>query len=241
MRKRVRILDVLIDVLTMSEAVGKIEEFIVEKKPHQVITANAEMVMLAQTDREFKGILQEADLVTGDGAGVVWASGKFGQKLPERVTGVDLVKNLLPLATQKGYKIFLLGAAPGVADTAAQKMQEKYPDLIIAGIQDGYFSAENEQTILAKIKEREPDILLVALGFPRQEKWIKKHLSFLQIPVAIGIGGTLDVFSGKVERAPVWMQKSNLEWFYRLLKEPKRAMRMLALPKFVWHVWTKKG
>jgi len=236
MRKQVKILGIPIDVLTMKETIERIEGFIQEKTPHQIVTANAEMVMLAQEDAEFKKILLEADLVSGDGAGVVWASGKFGQQLPERVTGVDLVNNLLPVAAKKGYRFFLLGSAPGVAELAGQKMQEKFPGLKLAGVQDGYFKPENEQTILEKIKQTQPDILLVALGFPRQEKWIKKNLASLGIPVAVGVGGTLDVLSGKVVRAPLWMQKSNLEWLYRLSKEPQRALRMLALPKFVLRV-----
>lgn len=241
MRKRVHILGVPIDVLTMEQALAKIEEFIAQQTPHQIVTANAEMVMLAQEDKDFNQILQEADLVSGDGAGVVWASGKFGSKLPERVTGVDLVTYLLPVAAQRGYRLFLLGSAPGVAETAGQKMQEKYPDLKIVGTQDGYFQPENEQTILEMIKQAQPDILLVALGFPRQEKWIKKQAAFLKVPVAVGVGGTLDVFAGKAVRAPLWMQKSNLEWLYRLLKEPQRALRMLALPKFVLRVLGTAG
>jgi len=236
MRKRVDILGVPIDVLTMDQAIQRIEGFIQKETPHQVITANAEMVMHAQEDPEFKELLLKADLVTGDGAGVVWASRKTGPRLPERVTGVDLVNNLLPLAAQNGYGIFLFGSAPGIAEEAGRKMQENFPTLKIVGIENGYFQPQNEQTIVEKIRQSGAKILLVALGFPRQEKWIQKHLHNLGVPVAIGVGGTLDVFSGRVLRAPVWMQKSNLEWLYRLLKEPQRAMRMLALPKFVLRV-----
>lgn len=240
-RKKVVILDVPIDILTMEDALNRLEDFIVQQKPHQIITANAEMVMAAQEDETFKEILWQGDLVCGDGAGVVWASKQYGQPLPERVTGIDLITGFLPKAVEKGYSLFLLGAAPGVAELAGQELEKRYPGLKIVGTEDGYFSKENEQTILTKIKQLKPDILLVALGFPRQEKWIKQHLNYLGVPVAIGVGGTLDVLSGKVERAPVWMQKSNLEWFYRLVKEPKRAIRMLALPKFVWKVLSQKG
>lgn len=236
MRERVEILGVPIDVLTMGEALEKIQGFIAQGTPHQVVTANAEMVMLAQEDREFSELLAGAHLVTGDGAGVVWASKKTGKPLPERVTGVDLVNNLLPVAAREGYGIFLFGAAPGVAAEAGEMMKEKFPALKIVGVENGYFQVQDEQTIVEKIRAAQPQILLVALGFPRQEKWIQKNLHNLGVPVAIGVGGTLDVFSGKVLRAPVWMQKSNLEWLYRLLKEPQRAVRMLALPKFVLRV-----
>lgn len=236
MRERVEILGIPFDVLTMEMALEKIQDFIAQGTPHQVVTANAEMVMLAQEDKAFRELLSAADLVTGDGAGVVWASKKTVKPLPERVTGVDLVNNLLPIAAREGYGIFLFGAGPGVAEEAAKKMREKYPTLEIVGVENGYFQPQDEQTIVEKIRTAQPQILLVALGFPRQEKWIQKNLHNLGVPVAIGVGGTLDVFSGQVLRAPVWMQKSNLEWLYRLLKEPQRAVRMLALPKFVLRV-----
>jgi len=236
MRVQVDILGVAIDVLDMGQTVRKIEEFIGEGRPHQVVTANAEMVILAGESQEFREILNSADLVTGDGAGVVWAAKKVGQSLPGRVTGVDLIENLLPVAAEKGYSFFLFGSAPGVAQEAAEKMQEKFPALKIVGVENGYFLPEEEEKIVAKIRLARPQILLVALGFPKQEKWIKKHLTSLGVPVAIGVGGTLDVLSGKVLRAPLWMQRVNLEWLYRFAKQPQRVGRMLALPKFVWRV-----
>lgn len=241
MRERVKILGIPIDILTMEKALARIEGFIQAGGSHQVVTANAEMVMLAQQDEEFREILFSADLVSGDGAGVVWASKKVGQPLPERVTGVDLVNNLLPIAASRGYSFFLFGGAPGIAEEAAVKMKEKFPGLKIVGVENGYFQSKDEQTIVEKIQQAKPQILLVALGVPKQEKWAKKHLANLGVPVVIGVGGTLDVFSGRVLRAPLWIQKINLEWFYRLSKEPKRFFRIMALPKFVFRVLGSTG
>ena len=240
---KVKVLGVDFDYLTMMEAVGRIATYLASGRPHQVVTANSEMVMLAQEDAEFKKILAEADLVTGDGAGIVWASGRYGNKMPGRVTGIDLIYSLLPVLAKKKYRIYFLGAAPGVAEEAKAKLLTLYPELNFVGIRDGYFAKEEEHAVLAEIKEAKPDLLLVALGFPRQEKWIKEHLPFLQTPVAIGVGGSFDVISGKIERAPRWMQKCSLEWLYRLYLEPKRIGRMMVLPRFVLAVLKdqKKG
>ena len=242
-RNQISILGVRVDSVTMKEALDKLESFIHERNPHLVATANAEMVMVAQQDEELFTILNSADLVLADGAGVVWASGRLGSGVPERVAGYDLTQELLRRAASAGYRVYWLGAAPGIAELAAQKASALYPGLVSVGVHDGYFAAD-DRAILQTIRETRPDILLCALGIPKQEKWLAGNLSQLQVPVAIGVGGSFDVMAGKVKRAPLWMQKSGLEWSYRLICQPSRILRMLALPKFVIRVlrteWTTR-
>ena len=242
-RIQVNILGIRVDAITMTEALNRVETFIRERQTRLVATANAEMVMLAQEDKLLSGILNSADLVLADGAGVVWAAKRLGEGVPERVAGFDLTQELLARAAISGYRIFWLGAAPGIAETAAQKASQHYPGLITVGIHDGYFAPE-DRTITQMVQEARPDILLCALGVPKQEKWLREHLAQLQVPVSIGIGGTFDVMAGKVKRAPVWMQRAGLEWSYRLVRQPSRLVRMLALPKFALRVllasWTTR-
>jgi len=201
---------------------------------------NAEIVYQAQEDPELLNIINEADLVTPDGIGIVWAGQKLGYPLRERVTGIDLLYNLCAEAAQEGWKIYFLGAAPGVAEAAARQLCFTYPGLKICGWHDGYFSDEEVNGIINNIRELQPDLLFVALGAPKQEFWIKQYKQEINVPVLIGVGGSFDVVAGIKERAPKWMIKANLEWLYRLLKEPSRFKRQLALPKFVMLVLKKK-
>lgn len=240
MRNRIEVLNVKIDVVTMKEAVSKIEGFIAKKRPHLVVTPNAEMVMMANQDKDFAQILNHADLVIPDGAGVVWAARYNGDTMPERVAGYDLVQNLLIEAANKKYRIYMLGGAPGIVDKAKESAEKRYPGVQIVGTRHGFFTKEEEPEIVNDIIKYYPDILLVALGVPRQEKWLAEYMEQINTPVAIGVGGTFDVMAGTVRRAPLWMQNANLEWLYRLLSEPKRAIRMLALPRFVLRVITNK-
>lgn len=236
MKKKAHVLTVPVDAVNMEETVKLAEQFIAEKTPHLIITANAEMVMQAKQDSELHHILCQADLVLADGVGVVWAACRQGCPVPERVAGADLVTCLLDTAARTGYKIFLLGAAPGVAKQAAKKMEDTYAGIKICGVLDGYFTPDNEAAIIRSIKAAEPDILLAGLGVPRQEKWLWRHKQDLGVPVSIGVGGVIDVLAGVVQRAPLWMQKAGLEWLYRLIKQPWRVKRMMALPRFVLQV-----
>lgn len=238
--KQVDILGVKVDSLTMAQAVERVQQFISEKKNALVATANAEMLMMASHDTELRGILNEAAMVVPDGAGTVWAAHYLGMDMPERVAGYDLAQELMREAPAKGYSFYFFGSAPGVADTAREKAMELYPGIKIKGTRNGYFSAQDEGRIIAEIKAAAPDVLLVALGVPKQEKWLKAHLRELGVPVAIGVGGTLDVMAGVMERAPLWMQKAKLEWLFRGLKQPSRAGRLMALPKFVIKVMQSK-
>ncbi|MBP2659227.1 MAG: glycosyl transferase, WecB/TagA/CpsF family, partial [Firmicutes bacterium] len=199
-----------------------------------------EIIMMANKDEQLARIINNADLVVPDGAGVVWAARYQGDAMPERVAGYDLVQNLLIEAMSEKYKIYLFGGAPGIAEKAKKIAEERYPGVQIVGTRNGFFTKQNESEIVNDIKACQPDILLVALGVPRQEKWLEEYKEELKVPVSIGVGGTFDVMAGVVKRAPLWMQRSNLEWLFRLLSEPKRAIRMLALPHFVIKIMTTK-
>lgn len=238
--KQVKILGVNVNSLTMAQAVEAVQQFIAEKKVALVATANAEMLMRSTQDEELKDILNQADLVVPDGAGTVWAAGHLGEPMPERVAGFDLAQELMREAPARGDRIYFFGSAPGVADKAKAKAEELYPGIQVVGTRNGFFTEADEPGIIAEIKAARPDILLAALGVPKQEKWLKKHMQELQVPVSIGVGGTLDVMAGVMERAPLWMQKAKLEWLFRGLKQPSRAGRLLALPKFVLKVVASK-
>jgi N-acetylglucosaminyldiphosphoundecaprenol N-acetyl-beta-D-mannosaminyltransferase len=229
------VLGLRVDAVDVQEAVGRIESFIRKKEPHLVVTFNAEMAVLAYNDREFKSILSRASLVVADSVGVAWAA-----RLKQRVAGVDLSLALAEQAAKNGWRLFLLGASPGVAKIAAQKLEQRYPGLQVVGAWDGYFNPEKEKILLKEIKSKKPDILLVGLGMGRQERWIARHLQQLQVPVSMGVGGTIDVIAGKKKRAPAFVRRLGLEWLYRFLREPTRLPRMITLPKFVWLVWRDK-
>lgn len=240
MRDQVKILNVNVDCVNLDEAMQKVEEFVLEQKPHHIVTANPEIIYASNYNPELLGIVNHAALVTADGTGVVWASGQLGRHLQERVTGIDLVYKICEKAPQKGWKLFILGSAPGVADAAADNIRKMYPGVEIVGTQHGYFKPEEEPEIVEMIKKSTPDVLFVALGAPKQEFWISKHMDELQVPVMLGIGGSMDVLSGNVKRAPEIWQKMNLEWLYRLLSQPSRWKRMLNLPKFAVEVLKQK-
>ena len=236
MAERVNILGVAVDAVTMPEAVAAVEYYMDARAGVTVATANAEMIMRATKDAAMRDVLAAAALVVPDGAGTVWAARHLGHAMPERVAGYDLVQELLRRAPAAHRRIYFFGAAPGVAEKAKAKAEQLYPGIEIVGVRDGFFSADMNDAIISDIRTARPDLLLVALGVPKQEKWIHEHLAALGVPVAIGVGGTLDVMAGVMKRAPRWMQKAKLEWLFRGMLQPKRAGRLLALPKFVLKV-----
>ncbi|MFZ5945177.1 MAG: WecB/TagA/CpsF family glycosyltransferase [Bacillota bacterium] len=240
-RDRVYILGSLVDKVTTKEALQRIEHFITEGTPHHIITANAEIIYRGVIDKKLSRTLNKAHLVTADGSGVVWASHQLNNPVPERVTGIELLNAICNKAQEKKWKLYFLGAAPGVAQKAVLKVLELYPNCHIVGYENGYYSQEEEPKVIENIKKVEPDILFVALGAPKQEFWIREHLTELGVPVCMGVGGSFDVLAGNVERAPEWMQKNSLEWLFRLYKEPTRWRRMLALPRFVLAVLGQKA
>jgi len=204
-----------------------------------VVTLGTEMVVRAQSDEEFRALLQRAGLVLCDTIGVWFASripqrGRPTHPLPERVTGVSLVERLAADCAQRGGALYLLGGRGDTASLAAKRLVDRYPGLTVAGVRDGYFAAEESEEIAATIAASGAEVLLCALGSPRQERWIDRHLARTGCAIGIGVGGAFDVFSGRTTRAPEWMQAIGWEWLYRLLKEPQRWRRQLALPHFVW-------
>ena len=240
MSTTIDILSIPIANVTVEETKDFVFQCVEEGRVASIATANAEMVMKAQDDAELASILQEADLVIPDGAGVLWAAEQDGEKFMERVTGCDVAELLLKEAAQRKTPVYLFGAAEGVAQAAIANMEKKYGPLTLAGVHSGFFTAEEEQYIIDEIRNKGTRILLVALGVPKQEKWIRQHLYELGPCVCMGVGGTFDVLSGQVDRAPEWMQHHRLEWLYRLYKEPSRFKRMLALPRFMLAVKCSK-
>lgn len=231
MENRLNVLGVGVDTYTMEGATDFLVSAMEKDGLTTVYTPNSEIILHAYKNPDYAEVLNRGGLVTPDGIGVVYASKILGRPLKERVGGFDLANKVLERIAPQSKKLYLFGGKPGVAERAAEKIVSLYPGIEIAGVADGYFDAEKEKAIIADINEKSPDLLFVCLGFPKQENWIDAH-SDLSAKVAMGIGGSLDVFAGEVKRAPEFFQKAGLEWLYRLLKQPSRFIRMLALPKF---------
>ena len=232
MNDKVNILGVEVDMVTITEAADRIIRFFDEDKLHKIYTPNSEIIMAAYKDEEFKALLNDAELLTADGIGVVYASKILKKPLSERAAGYDIACEVLERIKDTEHSVYLFGGKPGVAEQAREKLIEKYPGLRIAGTHNGYFKPEDEPGIVEEINATGADLLFVCLGAPKQEQWLARNAAALKVRVAMGIGGSLDVFAGTAERAPEFYCKHGLEWFYRLKKEPWRAKRMLALPKF---------
>ena len=242
------ILGVRVDNISYEQALSLIEGFVAGsvlrplrlqskgRTPHQVVTVNPEFIVAAQSDDDFRHILHASSLSLPDGVGLLWAARFLGHPLQERVTGTDTVGRVAALAAQKGYSLFLLGAAPGVAVAMAARVCETCQGLRIVGTHAGSPAPEEEDEVVGLIQRAKPDVLFVAYGAPAQDKWIARNLERLGVPVAMGVGGAFDFISGRAKRAPRWLQRLGLEWLHRLCREPWRWRRMLALPKFVWLV-----
>jgi N-acetylglucosaminyldiphosphoundecaprenol N-acetyl-beta-D-mannosaminyltransferase len=230
------ILGIKVNRLDFNGTIGYIEEFIRDRTPRLVITLGTEMVMAARKNKEFRDVLARADIACADAVGIVWASRYKGMPLKEKVAGIDLLDRIVELSGEKGWRLFFLGAAEGVAEQAVSVLREKYSSMIVAGIHHGYFKDDDNSKIVAMIKNARADVLFVALGSPRQEFWFFQHKDEMAVPVGIGVGGSFDVLSGKLKRAPRWMIQMGLEWLYRLYLEPWRWKRMLVLPLFALQI-----
>lgn len=228
---KVEILNIPIEKITLNEATVKLHKFLETDKHNIIITPNPEIVMLAQKDKELFKIINKADLVVADGIGLVIASRLLKNKLPERVAGADLVQTFLSTA-KNGTTIYLLGSKDGVAKKAAQNINKKHKNISVVGYHSGYFSQNSEKLILDEIIKLKPNVVLVGLGAPKQEKWIYKHHKLLPCGFSIGVGGVIDIYAGVVKRAPILFIALNLEWFYRLLTNPKRIKRLGSIPIF---------
>ncbi len=227
----VEMFNVRLHPLSMEAALGRAEGFIREGGPHIIVTSDTSAIVRAQEDKELRTIINEADLATMDGQGVVLCARLLNFPVNSRVPGVDMMERLCEICARLGRPIALLGATPGVADEAARVLEARYPGLRVAYCHHGYFAPEDEARIVAEIQRARPAALFVAMGIPKQEKWIRAHIDELQVPVCMGVGGSLDVIAGKVKRAPAWMQRWGLEWLYRTMLEPRRLPRLAALPR----------
>jgi len=238
--RHISLLGVKIHAVDMATTLDVVKGWIAQGGPHQIVTADASAVVLAQDDDEFREIINQADLVTPDGSGILLGAKWLHTPLECRVSGVDIAKNLCRMAAEDGFSVFLLGAAPGIAERAAKNLKSEFPGLEIAGTQHGYFQPSEEPDIVERIRNSGAKVLLVALGFPKQEKFIRRRFEELGVCVAIGVGGSLDVFSGTVRRAPEWMQRHGLEWAYRLAQNPRKISKVMTLPRFVCLVLKEK-
>lgn len=235
---RLQIMGVSFDNVTMEEALERAGMLMEQPGAAYVVTPNAEIVYEAMQDEALCRLLNGADLVLPDGAGVVLASKILKTPLKEKVAGVDFADRLLEVLAKSGGSVYLLGSKPGVAEKAAENMLRKHPGLSVVGMADGYF--EDEAAVVERINAANPDFLFVCLGAPKQEQFMVRHREELKVKLMAGLGGSLDSFAGTVKRAPGWMIRLNLEWLYRLVKEPRRFKRMLRLPKFLWAVIRKR-
>lgn len=226
---RIKLLNTEVDNITMSEAVEEIDRLILQKKPSYVVTPNVDHIVKLEQDDEFKEVYKGANLILTDGQPLIWISKFRKTPIVEKVSGSDLFPKVCELASRRGYKVFLLGAAEGVAKKAADNLRYKYKDLDIVGTYSPPFGFENNEfelnKIIKMINETKPDILAVGLGAPKQEKFIWKYKNKLNVPISLAIGASIDFEAGNIKRCPEWMQKNGLEWFYRLVKEPKRMFK----------------
>jgi N-acetylglucosaminyldiphosphoundecaprenol N-acetyl-beta-D-mannosaminyltransferase len=233
----VHILGIRFHRVAMTQAVELILYWIAEKSRRMVITAGPEFVMKTHHDEILRRITQSADLVTADGIGIVWAAARSGRPVPERVTGVELATHLFEEATRRhqSLRVYMLGATEEALQNCLRTFRTEYPSFTFAG-RNGYFGKDEVENVIAGVYDFAPDIWLVGLGQPNQEKLIYENLAHLPPCVGIGVGGSIDVWGGTVKRAPEVIQKLNLEWLFRLMKEPSRIRRQMALPMFAWDV-----
>lgn len=242
--KKLDMMGTRIDNVNMDEAVNTCQNKINNNEQYIIYTPNTEFIMMAKKDEEFRNLLNKSDLNIPDGIGLIYAAKLKKHPLKEKVAGYDLTVNLIKHANEKGLKIYFVGGKPGVAEKAAQRILVKYPNVKIVGVKDGYFKGthlgmqghEEEKRIIDDINDKSPDILFVGFGAKRQEQWIEYNKKLINAKVIIGNGGTVDGLAGEVKRAPDIYIKLGLEWFYRLVKEPKRIKRQILLPQFMFKV-----
>ena len=237
MNQRITLMGCQIDNLSMEETLRTIEGFIRSGQPHQHVVVNVDKLVKASRDPELQRIINQCALVNVDGMPVVWASRLLGKPLKERVAGVDLFEALMARAAERGWRVFLLGAREEVVGAVADTYRRKYPQLVLAGWRNGYWQGEAEEAqVVETIRASRADLLFVAISSPKKEQFLGRYQARMQIPFAMGVGGTFDVAIGRVRRAPRWMQQAGLEWFYRFLQEPRRMFRRYFIEDmaFIW-------
>lgn len=242
MHKRINICGIPIDVLTMVETIKKIETSIQKKESIHHVVVNAAKMVNAQNDNQLRDSIVNCDIINADGQAVVWASKILKQPLPERVAGIDLMENLVLNAYENNFKIFLLGAKEDIVKKVSDIYKKKYNPEIIAGYRNGYFGADEEHEVAKQIANSGADILFVAITSPKKEIFLNKYKDIIKTPFIMGVGGSFDVVAGFTKRAPLWMQKIGMEWFYRFLQEPKRMWKRYLVnnTKFIAMIFTEK-
>ena len=246
-RDRVEILGILVDRVDLAGAAARVRGFIEARRTglgpggRLVVTPNPEMIQAARRDPALAELINRADLAVPDGTGVVAASRLLGDPLPARVAGYDLLLELLRLADEGRWRVFLLGTHPETVAEAARRVARDHPGLELTGFHHGYFSPDEVPALVERIRAARPDLLVAALGSPKQERWLAENLGATGATVGLGVGGSLDVLAGRVRRAPTAFQRLHVEWLYRLIREPRRVRRILgALPGFAWAVLVKR-
>ena len=220
--QRAKVLGCPISKLSLDQVVGELETYIQEGKPHYISVVNVAKIVKMRSDKELDASVRSASLIGADGVPLVWASKLLGDPLPGRVNGTDLMYRLLEKANERHYRLFFFGASEEVLQKVLERVRRDYPGVEIAGAQNGYFKPEEEWNVARKIRDSRAHIIFIAFGTPKKEVWVKRYLDAMNVPVVHGVGGSFDVFAGLIPRAPVWMQNWGLEWFYRLLQEPRR-------------------
>ncbi|UCD85232.1 MAG: WecB/TagA/CpsF family glycosyltransferase, partial [Deltaproteobacteria bacterium] len=233
---RKAILNVPVDICQPEGFISEIEKKLHQPGVRTIFAINPEKVMAARKNQELSSALQEADFLIPDGIGIVFGLRMLYGERVSRTTGIMLMECLLKLADEKKLKVFIFGSQPQVNTMASGNIRKRYPSLDLVGTQHGYIPQEEYESLVERVNSLRIDILFVGLGSPKQEKWIQRYKNALRVKICIGIGGSLDVIAGKIPRAPLWLQNLGLEWFYRLVKEPKRIKRMYVLPLFLGYV-----
>jgi N-acetylglucosaminyldiphosphoundecaprenol N-acetyl-beta-D-mannosaminyltransferase len=216
---------IALDAVTLRDAVETIDERIFAGEPYEHVSVNAAKLVRIQNDRLLREAIERCELATADGQAVVWAARLLGHRLPERVAGIDLFRALLALAAERQYRIFILGARPAVLEEAGRRLEQEHPSVRVVGVQHGYYAAEEEARIVARIRAASPDMLFLAMETPAKEIFLARHREQLGVRFVMGVGGSIDILAGRRRRAPRWMQRAGLEWLFRLLQDPRRLAK----------------
>lgn len=234
-KNRYPIMNTFVNAVSMDESIDYVERIIKERIPTQHVVINALKINLMETDPKLAEIVNACPLINVDGASVVWAAKRLGIPLKERVTGCDMFQNLVRVAAEKGYKIFLFGAKEEVVTKVKSIYEKQYPGIQIVGYRNGYFTEKDEPEIVKQMHDSGADMIFVAFSSPKKEYWVNKYLNEIGIPFVMGVGGSFDIVAGVTERAPKWFQEHGLEWFYRFIQEPKRMWKryIIGNTKFV--------
>ena len=240
LNNRYPILNTYVNAISMDETIAEVEKIIKAGKPTQHVVINALKVNLMNENEKLREIVNACPLINADGASIVWAAKRLGLPLKERVAGIDLFENLVKVAAEKGYKIYLFGAKEEVVTKVKQIFEEKYPKLQIVGYRNGYFTEADEPEIVKNMAESDADMMFVAFSSPKKEFWINKYINDLHIPFVMGVGGSFDVVAGVTDRAPKWMQDHGMEWFYRFIQEPRRLWNRYVVGNWKFVAYTYK-